>query len=60
MKTERVWINDQLILFATNVTFQNSIQYTYIDVNIQIKSNQVYLYTAYFDNDSGVFTVRKQ
>ena len=26
----------------------------------QIKSNQVYLYTAYFENDSGVFTVRKQ
>ena len=23
----------------------------------QIKSNQVYLYTAYFENDSGVFTV---
>ena len=26
----------------------------------QIKSNQVYLYTSYFENDSGVFTVRKQ
>ena len=24
----------------------------------QIKSNKVYLYTAYFGNDSGVFTVR--
>ena len=23
----------------------------------QIKSNKVYLYTAYFENDSGVFTV---
>ena len=32
MKTERVWINDQYILFTTNVTFRNSVQYTYIPV----------------------------
>ena len=32
----------------------------FLTLPMNIKSNQVYLYTAYFENDSGVFTVRKQ
>ena len=29
------------------------------EFDYQIKSNQVYLYTSFFENDSGMFTVQK-